>query len=124
MDSYVESTDAYTKLTTDKDCQQLKKEEEEKFLTYVKLRRSNQKIYRSLLKKWSARFAQGRDQYLIRIEEAKDIMAQHSLSNSNTVSEQKLMNKLSAKNGKPVERQSDANMQVQLTSGYKLCSKW
>ena len=38
VDSYVQSTDAYTKLTTDKECQQLKKEEEEKFLMYVLLR--------------------------------------------------------------------------------------
>ena len=41
VDSYVENTDAYTKLTTDKERQQMKKEEEEKFLTYVLLRRSN-----------------------------------------------------------------------------------
>ena len=82
VDSYVKTTDAYTKLTTDKERQQLKKEEEEKFLTYVLLRHSNQQIFGSLLKKWSAEFAQGRDQYPTGLEEAKDVMAQHMLSNS------------------------------------------
>ena len=91
VDSSVESTDAYTKLTTDKERQRLKKEEEEKFLTYVLLGRLNQQLFGSLLKKWSAEFAQGRDQYPTGLEEAKDAMAQHMLSNSNAVTEQKLM---------------------------------
>ena len=61
--SYVESTDTYTKLTTDKERQQLKRVEEEKFLTFVLLRHSNQRIFGRLLKKWSAEFTQGRDEY-------------------------------------------------------------
>ena len=109
VDLYVESTDAYTKLTTDEERQQLKKEEEEKFLTYVLLRRSNQQIFGSLLKKWSAEFAQGRDQYPIGLEEAKDVMAQHMLSNSDAVTKQKLMNKLKSKGGDQGERQLDVN---------------
>ena len=36
-------------------------------------------------------------------------MAQHMLSNSNAVTEQKLMNKLAAKSGRQGEHQSDAN---------------
>ena len=89
VDLYVESTDTYKQLTDDSTCLQLKKKEEEKFLTYFLLRRLNQKIYGSLPKNWSAEFPQGRDQYSTGLEEAKDVMAQHLLSNSDAVSEQK-----------------------------------
>ena len=78
-------------------------------MTDVLLRRSNHKIYSSLLKKWSAELAQERDQYPTGLEEAKGVMVQHLLSDSDAVSEQKLMNKVSAKNGRQGERPSDTN---------------
>ena len=83
----MESTDAYKQLTGNKSWLQLKKKKEEKFFTYFLLRSSNQTMYGCLLKKWSTKFAQGRDQHQTGIEEANDRMTQDLLSSSNAVSE-------------------------------------
>ena len=45
VDSYIESTQAYKKVTNDKSCIKHKKKEEEKFLTYVLLGHSDQKVF-------------------------------------------------------------------------------
>ena len=104
VDPYVESTDAYSKCADSAAEAELKKKEEEKFLTYIFVKRSNQKVYGSLMKQWNSAFAQTRDEFPKGLEEAKDVLSQHK---SDATDEQKLLNKVASKSGNNGDRREN-----------------
>ena len=95
LDKFVENTPDYVNENDTNLKTKMKSEAFDRFMTYTFVKRSNPKIYGSVVRRWAASYAEGvKDTYPKNLESAMDILSQHR---PDTIEQQKLQKQVANK---------------------------